>query len=379
MATMNSHYKILFVTYSVTLIHNWVIKLIPHLEDCDVLVCHIGSLEDRSPTKVLPVKNIDLSRLTYQQIVDVVNEYKPTACVFFNFKGIIEQLILRICKEKHIKTIYLEHGIITKDVMTFKKIRRKNLFKRIRRTYVQLAQYLAYIAHASNPRTELRIMYDVLRNNNFSLSPFDCYFVFGHRCLEFLKNIFPLEEKKNAFIAGYPLFETNEQVREAQSPETKKGVLYVHQPFILDHYSPISYEEEKKYITKWYNKLAQFEENFTILLHPRENIELYNKLYSKTGINIIQSPNNYHVFKQASIVLGHYSTALLYPLYFNIPTYLIDYPDITSQSIFENVFPHLNLEDEIPLNQDVEYPNKSYLIGFYNTYEHIAKEIHKCL
>ena len=85
------------------------------------------------------------------------------------------------------------------------------------------------------------------------------------------------------------------------------------------------------------------------------------------------------MFKQASIVLGHYSTALLYPLYFNIPTYLIDYPDITSQSIFENVFPHLNLEDEIPLNQDVEYPNKSYLIGFYNTYEHIAKEIHKCL
>lgn len=372
--------RFLFITYSVSLINNWVIKLVPYLEGSEVIVLHIGRLEDSKPPKDLPVKNIDISRLSYQQIVKFLTEFKPSVCVFFNFKGIIEQLLLRICKNAKIKTIYLEHGIITKDVMTFKKIKLANLPRRTRRAYIQIRQYFAYIAHSSNPKQEIYILYEVLRHNKFSLSPFGYYYVFGQRCLGVLKNIFKkVEENENAFIVGYPLFEKDEQAKKALLPDgqPKEGILYVHQPFILDHYSSMSYEEERSFIIKWANKLTSQFGKFTILLHPREDLELYQLLYKNTDIDVVQSPNNYRIFKHVKLVLGHYSTALFYPLYLNITTYVIKYPQIEFQSIFDDFFPCLNLNDEIPQRGICEYPHKSFLIGTHNSYEYIAKVISK--
>lgn len=373
------NYRIVFVTYSVSLIYNWVTKLMPHLSECEVLVFHIRNLESIEQSKVLPVKNVDISRLSYKQIMKIIKDFNPSICVFFNFRSIMEQMFLRICKAQNIKTFYLEHGIITKDAMTFKKFRLSNLPNRIKRVYIQLRQYFAYIMLSPNKRHELYIMYEVLMHNYFSLSPFDYYGVFGQRCLNFLKAIFKIDENKNAFIVGYPLFDTEEQAKEAMQKDEKykNRIIYIHQPFILDHYTSITYDEERQFVLKWADKLVSTDEEFTILLHPRENLEHYYNLYKNTKINIIQSPNNYQVFKQASLVLGHYSTALLYPLYLNIPTYLIDYPQIELQPIFKNIFPHLSLNDNIKQSAIYKYQHKSFLIGTHNTFEYIANEIQR--
>lgn len=374
---MTDRKRILFVTYSVSLIYNWVIKLIPYLHDCEVLVVHIRKLEDVSHFQELPVKNIDITGFSYKRISSLIDNYNPSLCVFFNFKGIIEQLLLRICKKKCIKTLYLEHGIITDDVITFKKLKLAHLPKRLKRVFIQFYQYFSFLLRSNHPLQELRIMYEVLMHNKFSLSTFDYYFVFGHRCLKFISEMFPVEENKNAFIVGYPLFESLIQRNEATSREEQKklGVLYVHQPFIRDQYTTISYEEERAYIMQWARKLFPEFGAFTVLLHPRENLEFYKKLYEKTNIKVIQSPNNYLLFKQSRLVLGHYSTALLYPLYFNIPTYIIEYPQVVIPSIFGNIFPSLTLQESIVLENAHEYPNKTYLIGTHNTFEHIAMMI----
>lgn len=374
---MANRKKILFVTYSVSLIYNWVVKLIPYLFDCEVLVLHIRKLENVSLSQKIPVSNIDITGFSYRRISNIIDKYNPSICVFFNFKGIIEQLLLRICKEKCIKTLYLEHGIITNDVITFKKLKLAHLSKRFKRVFIQLYQYLSFILRSNNPLYEARLLYKTLRHNIFSLSTFDYYFVFGHRCMKFLSKIFPLKENRNAFIVGYPLFESSKQRNEATAKEEQKklGVLYIHQPFIRDQYTTISYEKERAYLMKWAEKLVPEFGVFTILLHPREDLNYYRALYNKTNIKVIQSPNNYLIFKQSRLVLGHYSTALLYPLYFNIPTYIIEYPHVAMPSIFENIFPSLAFRDTIMLEDTHEYPNKNYLIGMHNTFENIAKMI----
>lgn len=371
--------RILFVTYSTSLIYNWVVKLITYLHDCEVLVVHIQNLEDVSHFQELPVINIDITGFSYRRISSVIDNYNPSLCVFFNFKGIIEQLLLRICKEKHIKTLYLEHGIITNDAITFKKLKSTHLYRRLKRVLIQFYQYFSFIVHSQHPLQEAHLMYEVMLHNKFSLSTFDYYFVFGHRCMKFISEMFPLEENKNAFIVGYPLFESSKQRNEATIKENQKklGVLYVHQPFIRDQYTNISYEEERAYLMKWSKRLLPEFGTFTILLHPRENLRFYNALYDKTNIKVIQSPNNYLVFKQSRLVLGHYSTALLYPLYFNIPTYIIEYPQVIIPPIFENVFPFLALGESFELEDTHEYPNKTYLIGTHNTFENIARMIYE--
>lgn len=375
---MENRKRILFVTYNVSLIYNWVVKLIPYLFDCEVLVIHIRKLEDVSHFQKLPVSNIDITGFSYRRISSLIDKYNPSICVFFNFKGIIEQLLLRICKEKYIKTLYLEHGIITNDVITFKKLKLAHLSKRFKRVFIQFYQYFSFILRSNHPFHEAILLYKVLRHNKFSLSTFDYYFVFGRRCMKFISEIFPLEENKNAFIVGYPLFESSKQRNEAtaKGEQKKLGVLYIHQPFIRDQYTTISYEEERAYLMKWAEKLVPEFGAFTILLHPREDLNYYRALYNTTNIKVIQSPNNYLVFKQSRLVLGHYSTALLYPLYFNIPAYIIEYPHVVIPSIFENMFPLLTFQESVVLKEKHEYPNKTYLIGIHNTFENIAKMIY---
>lgn len=106
----------------------------------------------------------------------------------------------------------------------------------------------------------------------------------------------------------------------------KEGIIYVHQPLIADGVASISYEDEKNFILELSNVLSPKYGKFTLLLHPRSNLDEYKSRFKDSDIKIIQSPGNYKIFIDKKLVIGHYSTALLYGLYFNIPTILIDYP-----------------------------------------------------
>ena len=105
-------------------------------------------------------------------------------------------------------------------------------------------------------------------------------------------------------------------------------VLYVHQPFILDGYATISYEEEKKIFLDLEKQLLKKYKRLIVLLHPRENLSTYIKRFADTQIDIIQLPNNYSCFTDKSLIIGHYSTALLYALYFEKPTIILNYPSV---------------------------------------------------
>ena len=111
------------------------------------------------------------------------------------------------------------------------------------------------------------------------------------------------------------------------------------------------------------------------MLHPREDIKHYESLYEGTPIKVIQSPNDYKLFVDAQLVLGHYSTALLFALYFNKPSFIIDYPTLNTPNLYKGVFPFFDCKDFYPVVADSLLKNKSLLLGEGNSFEHISNVI----
>ena len=358
-----------------------VFKLRPYLYNCEILVLHNSKMQPGKKRTEIDIDNIDVSCLTYCEIKQLLREWSPDVCVLYNFRGIIDQFFIRICKACDIKTYFLAHGILSDDILTIRKISSQGLWLRIKRISWQLKQYFSLICHSCSPMSEFKIFMRVLVKNDFASNPFDKYFVYGDRCLNFLSKFYKLRKNENAFIVGYPLFESEAQKEQSVSYVKNmvcKGVLYVHQPFILDNYAKISYEEERNFILKMANKLHPTYGNFSIMLHPREDIKHYESLYEGTTIKVIQSPNDYRLFVGAQLVLGHYSTALLFALYFDKPTFIIDYPTLKTPSLFKDVFPFSDCEEfSDPNDAKSLLKNKSFLLGEGNSFEHVANIILK--
>ena len=96
-------------------------------------------------------------------------------------------------------------------------------------------------------------------------------------------------------------------------------------------------------------------------------------MFENEDVAIVQSPNDFKVFVDKKIVIGHYSTALLYGLYFKKITVIIDYPSVEPNEIFKEIFPHFSAPDEL-LKSEVLMSKKlsNYMLGNVNTYENIA-------
>lgn len=371
--------KILFFVKNISMLETLVFKLHPYLHNCEILVFHNSKMQPGKKQTEVDINNIDVSCLTYSEIKQLLKEWHPDVCVLYNFRGIIDQFFIRICKACEIKTYFLAHGILSDDILTIRKISSQGLWLRIKRISWQLKQYYSLIRHSCSPINELKIFIQVLVKNDFAANPFDKYFVYGDRCLNFLSKFYKLKKNENAFTVGYPLFDSETQkelsVNTAENI-VSKGVLYVHQPFILDNYAKISYEEERAFILKMANKLLPTYGNFTIMLHPREDIKHYESLYEGTTINVIQSPNDYRLFVGAQLVLGHYSTALLFALYFDKPTFIIDYPTLKTPTLFKDIFLYSDTKDfSKPVVSNSLFKNKSFLLGEGNSFEHISNII----
>ena len=303
-------------------------------------------------------------------------EIRPQLCVILSFRSIFEFTIQKICRELNVKQVYLEHGLFTKDSTAFNtKKGKSNIIKTIKRQLVFIYQYLTFIFFKNKILNNVTNLYRFIVKGNFSCSPFDKYLLYSKRSFDLLSPIFPLD-KGNTILVGYPFFSNEKSISQLNSIKTEEGgVLYVHQPFILDKATNINYDDEKKYINNIASYLSKSYSSFTILLHPRENIKKYLELYSNTSIRVIQSPNNFRCFTDKSLILGHYSTALLYALYFSKPTFIIDYPNINIDKTFCECFTYIkNISeiDENKISSIQKEANREYFIGNYFTYEHIA-------
>lgn len=208
------------------------------------------------------------------------------------------------------------------------------------------------------------------------MSQHDYFFLFSERSYDLLKKVYNLDKNKNVKLVGYPIFTEETQKVKVNKCKNIEGVLYVHQPLISDGIAHISYQEEKEYLLKLADILKDKYGGLTILLHPRADLEIYKRMYDNTDIEVILSPNNFKLFIDKSLIVGHYSTALLYGLYFERPTVVIDYPTVKTDTAFSDFFIYCkDLADIKHLDFSNKPNRKTYLVGENNTYEYIAKTL----
>ena len=346
------------------------------MEDMEVYVFHIAQLHGMCVKKNYGDNFIDISNFSYKEIKKHIEDIVPDLTVFMSFRSLFELVIQQICKEHNLKHFYLEHGMFSNDTLRFRSNKLKKERKVvIRRQLKFILLSFQRIMFSSRPLLEFILFKNVYFRNKFYLCKHDHYLVYSERSFDCLKNIFKLSLKEVEYI-GYPIFNDYRQKKECDELEKNKdGILYVHQPLISDGLASISYDEEKQFLLHISEKLKTYGK-LTVLLHPRSNVNEYKRRFADTDIEIIQSPNNYKIFANKAIVIGHYSTALLYGLYFDKRTIILNYPSMHNDSVFNNIFQYV--EDIDKLNIDIltdKSIDKEYILGTNNTFEHISERL----
>jgi hypothetical protein len=309
----------------------------------------------------------DISYSSVREISQLIKNIDPISIVFLGYRSLMELILLRISKNLNVKTIYLEHGLYTKDT---ESLNRGNLFNNPVKTlkkylfflfkYFQLTLYFSF--------KEIKYFRECFLKNNFRDNKFDEAIFFAEYGFQKLNPVFDYD-RNNIHFCGYPLFkDENDKIHV---DKIGSGVLYVHQPFILNNQTKIDYDNEKKYIIELKNTFST-NSDFTLLLHPRESKNKYIELFQEENIKVVQKPNEFRVFLENRLVIGHYSTALFYPLYFKIDTIIIDYPGVVIDPIFTDYCLYLKSIDKYEPNKITPKPNISNLLGTKNTYSNIS-------
>lgn len=370
--------KIVFVLYHPSGLSNWVLKLQPFLMDNDLYVFHIGLLHQIAVSPIDGIHLFDISKLSYAGQLLLIKKIHPQLMVFLSFRSLMELVLQRICVKEKICKIYVEHGIFSRDTLHF----RRNKLKREKKTVIKrqlafLRSSLGCVIHSENIIKEFFLFYRVYIKGQFWLQPFNHYLLFSQRSFDIMRWVFDLQNDYNVDYVGYPIFKDEKQKQLCEKQiSTDGGVLYIHQPLISDGIVSITYGDEKLFLVNMARILRPKFGNLTILIHPRADLNEYKQRFKDTDIDIVQSPNNPLMFINRSLIIGHYSTALLYGSYFKKPTIVLDYPTLKNDATFNEFFCYVKNAEEIVKMNIFETPqNRNYLIGDYNTFEHIAYKI----
>lgn len=384
--------NIVFYTHKASMIRNWVLPLSQFL-DANIYVFHINSLDKEKLFECAPVQLIDIAEYSATDIIKKFEQIKPAAFISLGFRSLIELLLRRVCKRLSIKAIYLEHGLFTVDTAALNMSNAKGRPAYVTRKYLNfMSKYLQFVFCGKNWIREVQILYWSFFRKKYSVSRYDKALFFAEHGFAETNKLFsyPIQD---VMFCGYPLFHSNAEAARVvngghETGNQSRAVVYVHQPFILNRQTSITYKEEVGFVEEIWGVLKGDFDSFQLLLHPRESLSRYQKLFEKTEIEIIQKPNDYNVFLNKDLIIGHYSTALLYPLYFKIQTIVMEYPCVEIDRVYAKFCTYCQkpcdlskylLEKEGQHNGSVEFGDVNYLIGRDNSYENVANKIQELL
>lgn len=347
-------------------------------------------LDKRNGYQYAPIKSplydtVDLSEMSIADIERMLADINPVAFISLGFISIYELLMLRLAKKADIKTIFLEHGIYSKETaaLPFGKLIHK-FGSTVRKNLFFLRKYFEFARLSGNFNKEMSVFWRCFRKKEYYLSKFDKALFFAEYGRTQIGDIFHYEEEEIDYIC-YPLAKTDAEYEEyekiVRQPLTQeKKATFIHQPFILDGLAQWSYEDERDYFVKISNKLKKYGYEMSIQLHPRSNYATYQRLFKDTGIKLIMGMERAD-FKRYSLVLGHYSTALLYPIFFKIPVMLVDYPGVckVEDSVFYPISCSLPITNPSALMEKYDDFCKEYMGVGICSFENIAKILVKTI
>lgn len=352
-------------------------------EKYDITVFHLDKRNGFSSHGNGDYKTVDLSDFSVDEIQQTLKKLAPEVVILLGFVSIYELLMLRIATDLGVKTIYLEHGIYSKETSSLPLSKIVNKFwNTMTKNLFFLRQYRNFIHLSSNPQQEKQLFKQCIIKKDYSGSKFSKALFFSNYGYRQINKFFQYDECHVDFIC-YPLTYDNEGFKEldalAHMPLTEnKNAILIHQPFILDKLVNWGYEAEREYFVKVATEIEKYGYKLTLLIHPRENVEKYRKLYETSNIIVKQNINKKE-YKEYSLAIGHYSTALLYPVFLHIPLLIIDYGDKIKaiDSTFYPLSCSLPIEvSEVSMQKNDDFI-KDYIGMSECSFEHVAHVLDK--
>jgi hypothetical protein len=306
---------------------------------------------------------IDISNFSINKIKKLLKDLAPTTVITLGFVSIYELLISRITKSAELKLIYLEHGIFSKETTNLSYIKILTSFgNTVIKNVFFIFQYFLFAIQNKNTFKEMIILYQCLFYKKYYKIGFDKAIFFSNYGFQNLNEYFNFT-KQQIFFSGYPLVKSNQEYEDIQKRllsdnDKNHRAIYIHQPFIKDNLVRWKYSDEKSFILNLAQEVNKSGLNFDLLIHPRENIEFYRDLYKNTEINVLQNIKSTEMINY-QLAIGHYSTALLFPIFFKIPIWIINYNNIHSQTT--SIFRELNTD----LNNSIKSINYEKYIDLF--------------
>lgn len=345
-----------------------------------ITILHLNKKNGYTDKQYGEFEMIDISDYGYTQTKELLLKAKPESMILPGFISIFELYMLRLATSLSVPTIFLEHGIYSRETahLPYKKLFSTHLYHILSRNLYFLYRYTIFAIKSGNTSKELSVLYNALKRKDYSCTQFSHAFFFAQYGFEQINSYFHYPEGRYSFT-GYPIandneeFNSYEQLARTTSSQKSGKAVYIHQPFIKDRLTKWTYEDEKKMLLKVAEDLKKENLSLQIAVHPRESLSLYQKLYEETDITI-KEKNDKQEYAFYDLVIGHYSTALMYALFFNKPLWIIDYDTIKSTE--NSPYAPVNSYNTSPKTNITHL--KNFLIGDgYLSFENIADSIVK--
>lgn len=303
--------------------------------DHDLYIIHATSLNRKNKIKLNFPKNINLIDLSYTNFKSIMNLLNIKNSILFitGHNSLIEFALVNYFKLKNRKCIYIQHGYYLEESKFF-----------INDYYAVLKKYLLYSLYFSfalikNPKLVIDNFLTYLKYKT-EYSFCDINFFFDKNSLS------ELRASGEKISIGYPLGVNNNSMELDNEMAT-----IVHQCFIADKLSNVSYKEEREFykmLTKILKKNGYKKINF--LLHPREALINYER-YKDYNINVIQGLKSQSILFQSNLIIGHYSSLIFHSIFIGKNVIRVDYPGIDNEVKNSGAIPIRKLEESQNVTQ----------------------------
>jgi len=349
-------------------------------KEYNVIVIHISKLtKDRS--KIVHFDKeyniIDISYYSLLRIRKLLKKIDPVALVFYTFHSQYDYLLLSISNKLRIPSIFHDHGIVFGESKA-KGRYRINLYRIIRTVIFNFNLLQSAISD-----WKCNMIKDYYFNKSKKHQGFTKYFFYSKNNYNYYKQFFPISSE-NSCIGGVPIAKTKNEITDHIIYQDEKRVLYFHQPFVKFKFTNITYDEEIQYYNKLALKVREAGYKLTIRLHPSQRPNDYKRLYHHNLISFDTSRDILKSTAKASVVIGHWSTALAIPILLEKRTIVLSFPGVHEEfihyyDIYKNLTTRIHKIDDITnelltnVKKDHNTEYAEYLLGYDNTYEDNTK------
>jgi len=378
-----------FLLYNLSMYSYTIKDYIESFNDNSLILHSSAITPDRAKVKVITNAPIfDISYSSIRELQRLFEVYDITNVTFFTYQSSYDKLIYGICKRLGIKTTFHDHGIVNgnqpgKGQLTFSHFFHKGgaIIKRFLHIQQKKRELKNMYLKGKSDFTPIKLLFD----SDFKKYSFDNALFFSQNNFEVHQTIINIDNTKYK-IGGLPVFRFNSErnMSIACSRERAKQVLYILQPLIKLGFTKIGFNDEINYIIALSRIMNQKKYILKLRLHPAQEKEPYKEALKHTSIVISEEPNLNADLLESSIILGHWSTAILTAVALRKRLYVLKYPDLYPKyekfnqmfkelSCNNNIVDNLNDLTKIHFDSVLKYNAKTkieYFVGSFNTYEH---------